>query len=62
MAEVPQSSGQNGGLRTTVKRILCRIGVHDYRVISITGSFGGGGSVEKRECRWCQKLSVRQGS
>jgi hypothetical protein len=28
-------------------------------MISITGSFGSG-KVEKRECRWCQKLSVRQ--
>ena len=62
MAEVPHGSGQNGGLRNTVKRILCRIGVHDYRVISITGSFGGGGTVEKRECRRCQKLTVRSGS
>jgi len=62
LADVPPGSGEKGSLRTTVRRVLCRIGVHDYRVISITGSFGGGGTVEKRECRRCQKLTVRSGS
>jgi len=43
-----------------VGRLLCWIGLHDNRVISVTGSFGAGGSVEKRECRRCQKVTVRR--
>ncbi|SVB36301.1 uncharacterized protein METZ01_LOCUS189155 [marine metagenome] len=62
MADVPPGSGEKSSLRATVRWVLCRIGVHDYRVISITGSFGAGGTVEKRECRRCQKLTVRSGS
>ena len=42
-------------------RLLCRIGWHDYRILEVTGGFGGGGSVEKRKCRRCQFVSVRQG-
>ena len=42
-------------------RLLCRIGWHDYRILEVTSGFGGGGSVEKRECRRCQFVSVRQG-
>jgi hypothetical protein len=42
-------------------QLRCRIGWHDYRIVEVTGGFGGGGSVEKRECRRCQFVSVRQG-
>ena len=44
-----------------IGRLLCIIGRHDYRIVEVTGGFGGGGSVEKRECRRCQFVSVRQG-
>jgi len=36
--------------------MLCLAGVHDYRIISVTSSFGRGGAVEKRECRRCRKV------
>jgi len=39
--------------------MLCLAGVHDYRIISVTSSFGRGGAVEKRECRRCRKVNVR---
>ena len=47
-------------IRLLVGRMLCWTGLHDNRVISVTGSFGAGGSVEKRECRRCQEVTVRR--
>ena len=58
--DVNQSPPTNGNfMQYFFGRVLCWTGIHDYRVISVTGSFGRGGGVEKRECRRCQKLSVR---
>jgi len=39
-----------------IGRILCMLGLHDYRVEETTFGFGGGGSVEKDRCRRCGKL------
>ena len=56
----PNSSRGSEALPSLVGRLLCGIGIHDYRVVEVTGGFGPGGSVEKRECRRCQNLSVRR--
>ena len=44
-----------------IGRFLCRIGIHDYRLIEVVGSFGGGGQVEKVECRRCGCATTRSG-
>jgi hypothetical protein len=32
-------------------RLLCWLGVHDYRLVEVTIGFGPGGRVETVECR-----------
>ncbi|MCZ6488613.1 MAG: hypothetical protein O6703_10600 [Gammaproteobacteria bacterium] len=39
-------------------RILCWLGFHDYRVVSVTLGFGTGG-VERDECRRCGTTVTR---
>ncbi len=39
-------------------RILCWLGFHDYRVVSVTLGFGTGG-VERDECRRCGATVTR---
>ena len=45
-------------------RLLCWMGLHDFRVVDITFSFGPGGAVETVECRRCGYRATRtsQGS
>jgi hypothetical protein len=47
-------------LREFVGRILCWLGIHDFRVIDATFGFGKGGSVERIECRRCRVVTTRQ--
>jgi hypothetical protein len=47
-------------LRERVGRILCWLGMHDFRVVDVTFGFGGGGSVERMECRRCDLVMTRQ--
>ena len=47
-------------LRELVGQLLCRLGIHDFRTIDVTFGFGGGGSVERVECRRCALVTVRQ--
>jgi len=49
---------QEGSWRERLGRLLCALGVHDYRVVEATFSFGGV-SVEKVECRRCGHRSSR---
>ncbi len=48
-------------LREFVGRLLCWLGIHDFRVVDVTFGFGGGGSVERVECRRCGLATTRQG-
>jgi hypothetical protein len=43
-------------------RLLCRLGVHDYRLVECTLEFGSGGRVERVECRRCGHTTTRLGS
>ena len=43
-----------------VGRLLCLLGVHDYRVVDVSFGFGAGGSVEKAECRRCGARRTRR--
>jgi hypothetical protein len=48
-------------LPTWIGRFLCRVGIHDYRLVEVVGSFGYGGQVEKVECRRCGYTTTKQG-
>jgi hypothetical protein len=52
---------KQGNLPTWISRILCRLGIHDYRLIEVVGSFGPGGQVQKVECRRCGCIATKQG-
>jgi len=41
-------------------QLLCRLGFHDFRVISKKFGFGTGGGVETVECRRCGVTMIRQ--
>jgi hypothetical protein len=47
-------------LQEFVGRLLCRLGLHDFRVIDVTFGFGAGGSVERVECRRCGVVTTRR--
>jgi hypothetical protein len=42
-------------------RILCLLGVHDFRLIERIVSFGSEGGVEKLQCTRCGLTITRQG-
>lgn len=41
-------------------RLLCRLGCHDFRVISKTFGFGTGGGIETVECLRCGVTITRR--
>jgi hypothetical protein len=47
-------------LREFVGRLLCWLGIHDFRVVDATFSFGVGGNVERIECRRCGWATTRK--
>ncbi len=44
-----------------LSRILCRLGVHDFRLVEMTVSFGSEGGVEKVRCTRCGLTITRAG-
>lgn len=40
-------------------RLLCLIGIHDFRVVDATFGFGPGGTVSRLECRRCGFVTTR---
>jgi len=42
------------------RQLLCFLGIHDFRVVEATMSFGLSGAVEKVECRRCGYLTTRR--
>jgi hypothetical protein len=59
--KVPTVTEKQGNLPTWIGGLLCRLGVHDYRLIEVVGSFGPGGQVQKVECRRCGCTATKQG-
>ncbi len=47
---------------TLISRLLCWAGMHDFRVVDATFSFGQSGAVETVECQRCGYRTTRQGS
>ena len=48
-------------MRELIDRLLCLIGIHDYRILDVTVGFGPSGTVEKVQCRRCGLVTTRQG-
>ncbi len=44
-----------------LSRILCVLGLHDFRLIEKMVSFGSGFGVEKLQCRRCGLIITRRG-
>jgi hypothetical protein len=49
------------GLLVWMGRLLCRIGVHDYRLVEEVVGFGPAGTVQKVQCRRCGYVTTRRG-
>jgi hypothetical protein len=49
------------GLLVWTGRLLCLIGVHDYRLIEEVVGFGPAGTVQKVQCRRCGYVTTRRG-
>jgi hypothetical protein len=47
-------------LPATLRRLLCYVGIHDYRVLEVRFGFGEGNRIEKVECRRCGQVSTRR--
>jgi hypothetical protein len=41
-------------------RLLCKLGIHDFRMINRTFGFGTGGGIETVECLRCGITIIRQ--
>jgi hypothetical protein len=50
---------QKTKLPKIIGRILCFLGEHDYRVVSVTMGFSYGDTIEKVECKRCQYRTTR---
>jgi hypothetical protein len=48
-------------MRSLLARLLCLIGVHDFRIVEVIVGFGPSGTVEKVECRRCGLVTTRHG-
>jgi hypothetical protein len=40
-------------------RLLCWLGIHNFKVLDVTLGFGGAGGVEKIQCRRCGVVMSR---
>jgi hypothetical protein len=47
-------------LPVSVGRLLCFLGIHDFRVLEVRFGFGQGNRIEKVECRRCGQVSARR--
>ena len=41
-------------------RLLCLLGIHDFRILEVKFGFGVGNRIEKLECRRCGLASTRR--
>ena len=56
---VKNENGKDG--QGWIGRLLCLIGMHDFRTIEIICGFGSGGTVQKVECQRCGLVTTRRG-
>ncbi len=54
-------SERRNELLTWIGRLLCYLGIHDFRLVEVVGGFGQGGQVQKVECRRCGYTTTQRG-
>ena len=47
-------------LPAPIGRLLCFLGIHEFRVLEVRFGFGQGNRIEKVECRRCGEISTRR--
>jgi hypothetical protein len=47
-------------LPDVIQDLLCRLGIHNFRIIEVSCGFGDAADVEKVECRRCGVLMIRE--
>ncbi len=52
--------GKHAKLSQILGRLLCGLGLHDFRVINVRFGFGASGNIEQVECRRCGQFTTRQ--
>ncbi len=53
-------AAKHGKLSQILGRLLCWLGLHDFRVINVRFGFGASGNIEQVECRRCGRFTTRQ--
>lgn len=43
-----------------LSRLLCFVGIHDFRILEVKFGFGVGSRIEKVECRRCGLVTTRR--
>ncbi len=43
-----------------LSRLLCLLGIHDFRILEVKFGFGVGSRIEKVECRRCGLVTSRR--
>ncbi len=46
-------------MESLIGRLLCWLGLHKYRLVEVTESFGSAGAVEKVQCDRCHATATR---
>lgn len=49
-----------GRVSAALGRLLCVLGVHDFRMLEVRFGLGKGNNIEKRECRRCGRSATRR--
>ncbi len=47
------------GLGGVIDRILCFLGIHDFKIIDSTLGFGSAGGTETVQCQRCSRVVTR---
>ena len=48
-------------MKLNLDLLLCRIGIHRYKIIDISFGFGPGGSVKTVQCKICKIKKTKKG-
>ena len=48
-------------MKLSLSTLLCRLGIHRYKIIDVSFGFGRGGSVKTVECKICKIKKTKKG-
>jgi hypothetical protein len=46
---------------TILGRLLCLLGIHDFRILEVTYGFAPGSDVQRLQCRRCGRITTTSG-